>query len=178
MVNSTTFMIRAFRGVLPRIAVSAYVDSSAQVIGDVQVGERSSIWPGAVLRADVNSIRVGDETSIQDNAVLHVDTDDCATAIGNRVTVGHSAVLHGCTVEDDSVVGIAAVVLNRAHIGRGSVVGAGSVVPEGSDIPPGSLVLGVPGKVRREVTAEERARFEANCANYVSYGKAFKEEPS
>ena len=169
-------MIRAFRGVHPRIAASAYVDSSAQVIGDVEIGERSSIWPNAVLRGDVNSIRVGEETNIQDNCVVHVDTDDCATVIGNRVTVGHSAVLHGCTIEDDSLIGIAAVVLNRARIGRGSVVGAGSVVPEGAVIPPGSLVLGVPGKVRREVSEEERARFEANCANYVSYGQAFKEE--
>jgi len=169
-------MIRAFRGVLGRIAASAYIDSSAQVIGDVEIGERSSIWPNAVLRADVNSIRVGVETNIQDNCVVHVDTGDCATVIGDRVTVGHSAVLHGCTIEDDSLIGIAAVVLNRARIGRGSVIGAGSVVPEGAVIPPGSLVLGVPGKVRREVSEEERARFEANCANYVSYGQAFKEE--
>ena len=168
-------MIRAFRGVLGRIAASAYVDSSAQVIGDVEIGERSSIWPNAVLRGDVNSIRVGEETNIQDNCVVHVDTDDCATVIGNRVTVGHSAVLHGCTIEDDSLIGIAAIVLNRAHIGRGSVVGAGSVVAEGTVIPPGSLVLGVPGKVRREVTGEERARFQANCANYVRYGQDFKE---
>ena len=159
-------MIRAFRGVHPRIAASAYVDSSAQVIGDVEIGERSSIWPNAVLRGDVNSIRVGEETNIQDNCVVHVDTDDCATLIGNRVTVGHSAVLHGCTVEDDSLIGIAATVLNRARIGQGSVVGAGS------------LVLGVPGKVRREVNEEERARFVANCASYVKLGQAFKEEQS
>ncbi|MCC7173741.1 MAG: gamma carbonic anhydrase family protein [Bryobacterales bacterium] len=169
-------MIRAFRGVRPRIAASAFVDPSAQVIGDVQIGERSSIWPNAVLRGDVNSIRIGDDSNIQDNCVVHVDIGDCATAIGNRVTVGHAAVLHGCSVEDDCLIGMSATVLNRARIGRGSVVGAGSVIPEGAEIPPGSLVLGVPGQVRRLVSEEERARFTANCASYVDYGRAYKEE--
>ncbi|HSW51276.1 MAG TPA: gamma carbonic anhydrase family protein [Bryobacteraceae bacterium] len=168
-------MIRAFRGVLPRIAASAFIDSSAQVIGDVEIGERSSIWPGAVIRGDVNSVRVGEETSIQDNSVVHVDVDQ-PTAIGSRVTVGHGVMLHGCTVEDDCLIGIGAIVLNGARIGSGSVVGAGSVVPEGAEIPPGNLVLGVPGKVRRPVSEEERARFQANCAAYVGYGQAFKEE--
>ncbi len=175
MVDSTGYMIRAYRGVLPRIAVSAYVDPSAQVIGDVEIGERSSIWPGAVLRADVNPIRIGEETSIQDNCVVHVDVDD-PTTIGSRVTVGHAVVLHGCTVDDDSVIGIGAIVLNRARVGRGSVVGAGCLIPEGAEVPHDSLVLGVPGKVRRRVSEEERARFQANCASYVGYGQTFKEE--
>jgi len=170
-------MIRAFRGVLPRIAASAFIDSSAQVIGDVEIGERSSIWPGAVVRGDVNSIRIGDETSIQDNTVVHVDVDQ-PTAIGSRVTVGHGVVLHGCTVEDDCLIGIGAIVLNGARIGSGSVVGAGCLVPEGAEIAPGNLVLGVPGKVRRPVSGEERTRFQANCVNYVGYGQAFKEEQS
>ncbi len=169
-------MIRAFRGVPPRIAASAYIDPSAQVIGDVVIGERSSIWPGAVLRADVNAIRIGDETSIQDNAVVHVDTGDFPSTIGNRVTVGHAAVLHGCTVEDDCVIGIGAIVLNGARVGRGSVIGAGSVVPEGAAIPPDSLVLGVPGKVRRPLTKEERVRFRTNASNYVAYGETLKGE--
>ncbi len=168
-------MIRAYRGVLPRIAASAYIDPSAQVIGDVEIGERSSIWPGAVLRGDVNPIRIGDETSLQDNCVVHVDVGE-PTTIGNRVTIGHSVVLHGCTIEDDCLIGIGAIVLNGARIHQGAVVGAGSLVPEGAEIPPGSLVLGVPGKVRRQVTGEERARFQANCANYVGYGQSFKEE--
>ncbi len=168
-------MIRAYRGVLPKVAASAYIDSSAQVIGDVEIGERSSIWPGAVLRADVNPIRIGEKTSIQDNCVVHVDVGD-PTTVGNRVTVGHAVVLHGCTVEDDAVIGIGAIVLNRARVGRGSVVGAGSLIPEGAEVPPDSLVLGVPGTVRRQVSEEERARFQANCANYVGYGQTFKEE--
>ncbi len=175
MVDSATYMIRAYRGVLPRIAASAYIDPSAQVIGDVEIGERSSIWPGAVLRGDVNPIRIGEETSVQDNCVVHVDVDD-PTTIGNRVTVGHAVVLHGCTVEDGSVIGIGAIVLNRARVGRGSVVGAGCLIPEGAEVPPDSLVLGVPGKVRRQVSEEERIRFQANCANYVGYGQTFKEE--
>ena len=168
-------MIRSFRGVLPRIAASAFIDSSAQVIGDVEIGERSGIWPGAVVRGDVNSIRIGDETSVQDNAVVHVDVDQ-PTSIGSRVTVGHGVVLHGCTVEDDCLIGIGAIVLNGARIGSGSVIGAGCLVPEGAQIAPNNLVLGVPGKVRRPVSEEERARFQANCAGYVGYGQAFKEE--
>ena len=129
-------MIRAFRGKMPQIASSAYIDISAQVIGDVTVGERSSIWPNVSIRGDVNSIHIGDETSIQDNTVLHVDYDDeFRLTIGNRVTVGHRVVLHGCTVEDDCLIGIGAIVLNGAHVGAGSVVAAGALVPEGMQIP-------------------------------------------
>jgi gamma-carbonic anhydrase len=168
-------MIRAFRGVSPRIAASAFIDSSAQVIGDVEIGERSSIWPGAVIRGDVSPIRIGDETSIQDNAVVHVDVGQ-PTTIGSRVTVGHGVMLHGCTIEDDCLIGIGAIVLNGAQVGSGCVIGAGCLVPEGSGFAPGSLVLGVPGRVRRPVSEEERSRFQANCANYVGYGQVFKEE--
>lgn len=170
-------MIRAFRGVLPRIAASAFIDSSAQVIGDVEIGERSSIWPGAVVRGDVNRIRIGDDSNVQDNSVVHVDVD-APTMIGSRVTVGHSVVLHGCTVENDCLIGIGAIVLNHARIGTGAVIGAGSLVPEGAEIAANSLVMGVPGKVRRPVSEEERARFQENCENYVGYGQAFKEEQS
>jgi gamma-carbonic anhydrase len=169
-------MIRPYRGVLPKIAASAYLDPSAQVIGNVLVGERSSIWPNAVLRGDVNSIAIGEETSIQDHCVVHPDVGECAVVVGNRVTVGHSVVIHGCVVEDECLIGIGAILLNGARIGRGSVVGAGTVVPEGSQIPSGSLVLGVPGKVRRPVSEEEKARLQANCANYVTYGQTYKEE--
>src|ERR1700704_3464564 len=127
-------MIRAYRGILPKIAASAYIDQSAQVIGDVVVGERSSIWPNVTVRGDVNSIRIGDETSIQDNSVLHCDAGFFPLKIGNRVTVGHLAMLHGCTVEDECLIGIGAIVLNGAKIGAGSVVAAGAVVPEGMQV--------------------------------------------
>ncbi len=172
-------MIRSFRGVTPAIAASAYIDPSAQVIGDVEVGERSSIWPNATLRGDVNRIRIGSGSNVQDNAVLHGDLDRYEVIVGDRVTVGHSAVLHGCVVEDDCVIGIGAVVLNGARIGHGSVIAAGSVVPEEMEVPPDSMVMGVPAKVRRPVSEAERERFTQNSLNYVRYAEDFKkEEPS
>ncbi len=123
-------MIRPYQGVTPKIAASAYVDASAQVIGDVVVGERSSVWPLVTIRGDVNHIRIGDETSIQDNSVLHVDHRVYPCIIGNRVTVGHSVVLHGCVVEDDALIGIGAIVLNGARIRTGAIVGAGRWCPK------------------------------------------------
>jgi carbonic anhydrase/acetyltransferase-like protein (isoleucine patch superfamily) len=166
-------MIRPFRGVLPQIAASAYIDPSAQVIGDVAVGERSSVWPNVSIRGDVNSIRIGEETSIQDNTVLHCDPVTFPLVIGNRVTVGHGAVIHGCTVEDESLIGIGAVVLNGARIGQGSVIAAGAVVPEGMQIPPGSMVMGIPAKVKRELTLDERDRFRQNAMRYVALAKIY-----
>jgi carbonic anhydrase/acetyltransferase-like protein (isoleucine patch superfamily) len=167
-------MIRPFRGAVPQIAASAYIDPSAQVIGDVAVGERSSVWPNVSIRGDVNSIRIGEESNIQDNTVLHCDPVTFPLVIGNRVTVGHSAVVHGCTVEDESLIGIGAVILNGARIGRGSVIAAGAVVPEGMEIPPGSLAMGIPAKVRREVTADERERFRLNALHYVELGQIYR----
>jgi carbonic anhydrase/acetyltransferase-like protein (isoleucine patch superfamily) len=169
-------MIRPYRGVMPRIAASAYIDISGQIIGDVVIGERSSVWPNVTIRGDVNHIRVGHETSIQDNSVLHVDHMVYPCIVGDRVTVGHSAVLHGCVVEDDALIGIGAIVLNGAKIGKGAVVAAGALVPEGMEVPPNSLVMGAPAKVRREVTAEEQARFQKNCQNYVKITAIYKEE--
>ncbi len=171
-------MIRSHRGITPRIAASAYVDRSAQIIGDVAIGERSSVWPGAVARGDVNSIRIGDETSIQDNCVLHCDAGPFPLVIGNRVTVGHQVTLHGCTIEDDCVIGIGAIVLNGARIGKGSVIAAGALAPEGMNVPPGSMVMGIPGKIRREVTEEEARRFRENARHYVDACRIYREEPS
>jgi carbonic anhydrase/acetyltransferase-like protein (isoleucine patch superfamily) len=169
-------MIRAFRGKVPQIAPSAYIDPSAQVIGDVAIGERASVWPNASIRGDVHSIRIGDESNIQDNSVLHADFPDFPLHIGRRVTVGHSVVLHGCTVEDEALIGIGVIVLNGARIGKGSVIAAGAVIPEGAEIPPYSLVMGVPGKVRREVTAEERERFRVNADHYLELCEEYKKE--
>ena len=159
-------MIRSFRGTTPSIAVSAYVDPSAVVIGDVAVGERTSIWPHVTIRGDVDHIRIGAETSIQDGTVLHCDAGVPLT-IGNRVTVGHLAMLHGCTIEDDALIGIGAVILNGARIGKGAVVAAGSLVPEGAEVPAGMLALGVPAKPRRPVTPEEQSRFAEGAQHYV-----------
>jgi carbonic anhydrase/acetyltransferase-like protein (isoleucine patch superfamily) len=169
-------MIRTFRGILPRIAVSAYIDISAQVIGDVVIGERTSIWPNVAIRGDVNYIRIGDETSIQDNTVVHVDRKTWPCLIGNRVTVGHSVVLHGCVVGDGALIGIGAIVLNGATIGAGSIVAAGAVVPEGMQVPDNTLVMGTPAKIKREVTAEEHERFSGNCDSYVRLTAIYKEE--
>ena len=171
-------MIRSYRGVVPKIAASAYVDRSAQVIGDVAIGERSSVWPNVTIRGDTNSIRIGEETSIQDNSVLHADAGPFALHIGNRVTVGHLAMLHGCTIEDECLIGIGAIILNGARIGTGSIIAAGAVVAEGADIPPASMVMGVPGKVKRQISEEERERFRLNAQHYVEAARAYREEPS
>src|SRR5713226_1905859 len=171
-------MIRAYRGIVPRIAASAYIDPSAQVIGDVVVGERSSIWPNVTVRGDVNSIRIGDETNIQDNSVLHCDAGLFPLHIGNRVTVGHLAMLHGCSVQDDCLIGIGAVILNGAKIGTGSVIAAGAVVPEGSEVPPGSMVMGVPAKVKRPLSETERERFRENARHYVEAAQIYRDEPA
>jgi carbonic anhydrase/acetyltransferase-like protein (isoleucine patch superfamily) len=163
---------------MPKIAESAYVDPSAQVIGDVIVGERSSVWPLVTIRGDVNHIRVGDETSIQDNSVLHVDHRLYPCLVGSRVTVGHSVVLHGCVVEDEALIGIGAIVLNGAKIGHGAIVAAGTLVPEGMDVPANTLVMGTPARIKRPVTAEEQERFQQNCQNYVKITAIYKEETS
>jgi gamma-carbonic anhydrase len=169
-------MIRAYRGIVPKIAASAYIDPSAQVIGDVVVGERSSIWPNVTARGDTNSIRIGDDSNVQDNSVLHCDPGLFALEIGNRVTVGHLAMLHGCTIGDDCMIGIGAVVLNGAKIGKGSVVAAGAVVPEGVELPPKSMVMGVPAKVKRQLTDVERQRFRDNAKHYVEAARIYKDE--
>jgi carbonic anhydrase/acetyltransferase-like protein (isoleucine patch superfamily) len=169
-------MIRAYRGVLPRIAASAYIDSSAQVIGDAIIGERASVWPNATIRADVNTITIGDESNVQDNSCIHADEGPFAVVLGKRVTVGHNVVLHGCVIEDECLIGIGAVVLNGARIGRHSVIAAGAVVPEGMQIPPYSMVMGVPAKIRREVTPDERERFRINAEHYVEACRVYRED--
>jgi carbonic anhydrase/acetyltransferase-like protein (isoleucine patch superfamily) len=171
-------MIRAYRGTLPKVAASAYIDPSAQVIGDVTIGERSSVWPNASIRGDVNYIRIGEETNVQDNSVLHVEHDVYPLFLGDRVTVGHSVVLHGCIIEDECLIGIGAIILNGARIGKGSVIAAGALVPERMEIPAGSMVMGAPAKVRREVSEQEKERFRENAQNYVRYRAIYREEPS
>lgn len=162
-------MIRAYRGVTPTIAPSAYVDESAQVIGDVVIGEESSIWMTVVVRGDVNSIRLGHRSNIQDGTIVHVMRGTHPTVIGDEVTIGHAAMIHGCTIEDRVLVGMGAIVLNGAVIGRDSIVAAGALVTEGAVIPPRSLVMGSPAKVRRALTDDEVASIGTYAANYVKY---------
>ncbi|HWR53346.1 MAG TPA: gamma carbonic anhydrase family protein [Bryobacteraceae bacterium] len=169
-------MIRPYRGVVPTVPVSAYVDIAAVVIGDVIIGARSSVWPNVTIRGDVNFIRIGEETSIQDNSCLHVQRNTHPLVIGNRVTVGHSVTLHGCEVEDECLIAIGAIVLNGAKVGRGSIIAAGALVPEGMQVPPSSVVMGVPGKVKRAVTDAEREGILHSAANYVRYLQTYKED--
>ena len=165
-------MIRTFRGTTPSIAVSAYVDPSAVIIGDVTVGERSSIWPHVTIRGDVDHIHIGAETSIQDGTVLHCDAG-VPLSIGDRVTVGHQAMLHGCTVEDDALIGIGAIVLNGARIGSGCLVGAGALVTEGKAFPDHALIVGSPAKAIRTLDADAIARLRWSAAHYVENWRRF-----
>lgn len=171
-------MIRAYRGARPQIAASAYIDETALVIGNVTIGERASVWPQASVRGDVNTITIGDETNIQDNSTLHCDEGLYPLTIGNRVTVGHQAMVHGCTIEDECLIGIGAIILNGAKIGRGSVIAAAALVPEGAVIPAHSMAMGVPAKVRRQITPEEAERFRLNTQHYVELGQIYRDEQS
>ena len=166
-----------FEGKLPKIDPDAYVSPRASLIGDIEVGADTSIWEFAVLRADFNSIRVGKGSSIQDNCSVHV-TPFFPTTIGNYVTCGHNSVIHACELEDNVVVGMGAVVLTGAKVGEGSVIGAGSVVTNNTVIPPNSLVLGVPGKVKKEVSETLRESFHAGAELYVELGKQHKKSLS
>ncbi|MEO6944650.1 MAG: gamma carbonic anhydrase family protein [Lacisediminihabitans sp.] len=166
-----TALILPFGGNTPIIAGSAWVAPNATLIGRVTLGEKVSIFYGSVLRADVDSITIGDGSNIQDNVSIHCDAG-IPTTVGRGVSVGHSAVLHGCTVEDDCLIGMAATVLNHAVIGRESLIAAGAVVLEGTVIPPGSLVAGVPAKVRRELSAQEREHVRDNARRYEDVGRA------
>src|SRR5207244_8829574 len=162
-------MIRSFRGVHPQIHESAFVDESAQVIGDVHVGEESSIWCNAVARGDMYYIRIGDRTNVQDNSVIHTRTGSHPTILEAEVTVGHSVTLHGCYVERGALIGIGSIVLDDARVGAQSLVAAGSLISPGTIIPPRSLVMGVPARVTRPLTEEEVAGLDLLWQNYVTY---------
>ena len=173
-------MVRSFQGTYPTIAASCYLDPSAQVIGDVQIGAQSSVWVNAVLRGDVHSIRVGARSNVQDNAVLHGQRGLWPVVVGDDCTIGHSAVVHGCVLEDEVLVGMGALVLNGARIGARSIIAAGAVVKEGTQIPPCSLVVGLPGVVRRtlvEVDFESIRRYAKNYVEYAAMYLADRETP-
>ena len=162
-------MLRPYRGIAPRVHPTAFIDDSAQVIGDVDIGEESSVWMSAVLRGDVQAIRVGKRTNIQDGAIVHVMSGTHPTTIGDSVTVGHGAIVHGCLVESHCLIGMGAILLNGARIGSGSIVAAGTLVPEGMKVPAKSLVMGVPGKVKRLLTQAEVADIQTYADQYVEY---------
>jgi len=166
-------MILPFDGISPQIPEESFIAPSADVIGDVRLGERVSVWFQAVVRADIAPVVIGDGSNIQDGCVLHVDRD-VPLEIGAGVTVGHGAVLHSCTVGDGTLIGMGAVVLSGAKIGPGCIIGAGALVPPGKEIPAGSLVLGSPGKAARALTGEERASLGEHAARYWGYACRYR----
>ncbi len=167
-------ILHEFNGKKPRVADTAFIASGVQIIGDVTIGAGSSFWFNSVARGDVERVVVGKDTNVQEGAVLHADPG-LPLVIGDRVTIGHGAVVHGCTVEDEVLVGIGAIVLNGAVVGKGAVVGAGSVVPEGKRIPAGALALGVPARVVRQLSEEEQARVCQTAIHYAQKAARYRE---
>ncbi|MFE9428561.1 gamma carbonic anhydrase family protein [Kitasatospora sp. NPDC006697] len=164
-------LIGGVGGRRPEVDASAFVAPGAVVVGAVRLGARASVWYQAVLRGDAEGIVIGADSNVQDNCTVHADPG-FPCRVGERVTVGHNAVLHGCVIEDDVLVGMGARVLNGARIGAGSLIAAGAVVPQGTEIPPGSLVAGVPGRVRRPLEPAEREAIRANAQGYLLLAEA------
>lgn len=164
-----------YKGVSPVLKPGCLVAPNVTLVGGVTLERGASLWFGAVARADQNTIHIGEDTNIQDNAVLHL-SERAPLNIGARVTVGHGAILHGCTIEDDCLIGMGSILMNGCVIGKGSLVAAGALVPEGTVIPPGSLVIGSPAKIRRAVTAEESADIRDSASRYLARAKALLEQ--
>jgi carbonic anhydrase/acetyltransferase-like protein (isoleucine patch superfamily) len=166
-------MIRSFKGLRPVIPETCYVDESAQLIGDVVLGEHASVWMNAVLRGDVYAIRVGAYSNVQDCCVLHGMKNQYGVTLGEHVTVGHSVTLHGCVVEDRCLIGMGSIVLNGARIGAGSIIAAGTLIPERTVVEPGSVWMGSPGKFRRKLDAGEDETIMRYARNYLGYTKEY-----
>jgi carbonic anhydrase/acetyltransferase-like protein (isoleucine patch superfamily) len=158
-----------FRGVTPKLHESVFLAEGARIIGDVEIGEESSVWFNAVVRGDVNFVRIGKRTNVQDNCVLHVTHERHPLVIGSSVTIGHNAIVHGATVQDFCLIGMGAVILDGAVVGPYALVAAGAVVAEGFVVPEGALVAGVPARVRRSLTSSERMMLEQSALNYIRY---------
>jgi carbonic anhydrase/acetyltransferase-like protein (isoleucine patch superfamily) len=169
-------MMRSYQGMAPRIPLSCYVDESAQIIGDVVLGEHASIWMNAVLRGDVHSIRVGAHSNVQDCSVLHGMKEQYGVFVGEYVTVGHSVTLHGCTVADRCLIGMGSVILNGVVVGSGSIIAAGTIIPERTVVEPGSLWMGSPGKFRRKLNEKDQETILRYANNYLRYKDAYLQE--
>jgi carbonic anhydrase/acetyltransferase-like protein (isoleucine patch superfamily) len=169
-------MIKSFRNLQPKIHKSVFIAETAVVIGDVEIGESSSVWHGSVLRGDVNFIRIGARTNVQDACVIHVSSKTHPTVLEDEVTLGHRVTLHGCYVETGCLIGIGAIVLDGVRIGRNSLVAAGSLITPNTQIPPRSLVMGSPAKVKRELTDAEVKDLERFWQNYVSLSQVYLNE--
>ena len=166
-------MIRSYKGVTPQFPCTAYIDDSAQLIGDVILGEHSSIWMNAVLRGDVHQIRVGHYSNIQDNSVLHGMREQYGVYLGDYVSVGHSAILHGCRIEERCLIGMGSIILNGAVIGSGSIVAAGTLIPEKTIVEPNSLWAGFPGKFRRRLDEKDHETILRFANNYLGYKESY-----
>jgi carbonic anhydrase/acetyltransferase-like protein (isoleucine patch superfamily) len=171
-------MIRTFQGIKPTIPKSCFIEDTGVVIGDVVLGEHCSVWFHAVIRGDVHFIRIGERTNVQDLCVLHVTHDTHPLIIGNEVTIGHGAILHGCTIKDRVLIGMGAIVMDGAVIEEDSVVGAGALVVEGMTVPSKSVVLGSPGRIRRTVSEAELAWIKESAENYVKYARQYLDTSS
>jgi gamma-carbonic anhydrase len=174
LIRYAAIMIRALGDRAPAVDPSAFVVESAVIVGDVVVGPEASVWFHAVLRGDVERVRIGARTNVQDNATIHVSGGRWPTVVGEDVTIGHAAVLHGCTVGDHALVGIGAIVLDGAEIGAECLVGAGALVTPGTAVPPRSLVLGHPARRVRELSGEEIERLHRSAANYLAHAARYR----
>jgi carbonic anhydrase/acetyltransferase-like protein (isoleucine patch superfamily) len=163
-----------YQGLVPRLHPSVFVAEGAKIIGDVEIEEDGSVWFNTVIRGDVNFIRIGARTNVQDNSVLHVTNTTAPLNIGSDVTIGHSAILHGCTIEERCLIGMGAIVLDGAWVHKNSIVAAGALVLEGFDVPEGMLVAGMPAKIKRPLTSEEKLFLQHSAANYVRYSQNYR----
>jgi len=168
-------IIKSFNGKLPEIHESVYISENVSIIGDVEIGENSSVWFGAVIRGDVCNVKIGNNSNIQDNAVIHVNYN-MPSIIGDFVTVGHSAIIHGATIGDFVIVGMGAIVLDGAKVGKNVIIAAGSLVPPRMEIPDGVMVMGVPAKIIRTLRDEEIEHIKKNALDYVELGKIMKSQ--
>jgi carbonic anhydrase/acetyltransferase-like protein (isoleucine patch superfamily) len=168
-------MILSYAGRMPTIAASAFIAESADVIGDVEIAEDASIWYTCVLRGDIDSIKVGANSNIQDGSVLHT-VKGAPLVVGSWVTVGHRAVLHGCTIEDHCLIGMGAIILNKAQVGQGSIIAAGALVVEGTTIPPRSLYMGSPARFKRQLNEKDRVFIDAHAEHYLGYKQQYLSE--
>lgn len=171
-------MVRSFQGIKPTIPASCFIEETGVVIGDVVMGEECSVWFHAVVRGDVHFIRIGNRTNVQDLCMLHVTHDTHPLIVGNEVTIGHSVVLHGCTIKDRVLIGMGAIIMDGAVVGENCVVGAGALVTEGTVVPPKSLIFGSPAKVKRSVTERELAWIKESAENYVKYARQYMGNPA
>jgi len=166
-------LIKPYKGIHPKIHPTVFVVETAVIIGDVEIGEYSSIWFNAVVRGDVHYIRIGDRTNIQDLCMLHVTKETHPLILGNDITVGHSVTLHGCTIKDRCLIGMGTTILDGAVVGEDCIIGAGALVTEGAVIPPGTLAIGMPAKPKRDLTEKEIARIRQSAQNYIDYARTY-----